>query len=210
MVHADGRQEGADLLSRDKEDIGVGRFPVSNAADARIMVDKTINYATNKNAGAWQNVIMFMGDDGNDNLHMHDVNQTAEAIMSSYPGYLVKKVMWDAYKRVTSSTGNTYPDVSALIKQQQAQGALIMDYAGHGSEIQISHEAVLRITDFTNFTNENLPLWITASCDIMPFDGTTATLGEEAMLNKRVVQWLFGARHAQYLPTIINPLIRLS
>lgn len=177
--------EGADLLSRDKEDIGVGRFPVSNAADARTMVDKTINYATNKNAGAWQNVIMFMGDDGNDNLHMHDVNQTAEAIMSSYPGYLVKKVMWDAYKRVTSSTGNTYPDVSALIKQQQAQGALIMDYAGHGSEIQISHEAVLRITDFTNFTNENLPLWITASCDIMPFDGTTATLGEEAMLNKK-------------------------
>lgn len=177
--------EGADLLSRDKEDIGVGRFPVSNAADARTMVDKTINYATNKNAGAWQNVIMFMGDDGNDNLHMHDVNQTAEAIMSSYPGYLVKKVMWDAYKRVTSSTGNTYPDVSALIKQQQAQGALIMDYAGHGSEIQISHEAVLRITDFTDFTNENLPLWITASCDIMPFDGTTATLGEEAMLNKK-------------------------
>lgn len=177
--------EGADLLSRDKEDIGVGRFPVSNAADARTMVDKTINYVTNKNAGAWQNVIMFMGDDGNDNLHMHDVNQTAEAIMSSYPGYLVKKVMWDAYKRVTSSTGNTYPDVSALIKQQQAQGALIMDYAGHGSEIQISHEAVLRITDFTNFTNENLPLWITASCDIMPFDGTTATLGEEAMLNKK-------------------------
>ena len=60
-----------------------------------------------------------------------------------------------------------------------------MDYAGHGSEIQISHEGVLRINDFASFTNSNLPLWITASCDIMPFDGTAATIGETALLNPR-------------------------
>ncbi|WP_048799405.1 C25 family cysteine peptidase, partial [Segatella buccae] len=77
-----------------------------------------------------------------------------------YPGYLVKKVMWDAYKRESSSTGKTYPEVAKIIKQQQAAGALIMDYAGHGSEVQISHESVLRITDFGQFTNTNLPLWI--------------------------------------------------
>ncbi|GAB6982768.1 type IX secretion system sortase PorU [Prevotella dentasini] len=177
--------EGGDLLSRDREDLGVGRFAVSNVSDAQTMVDKTISYAENANAGSWENVIMFMGDDGNNNLHMRDVNQTAETIMSQYPGYQVKKVMWDAYTRVTSATGNAYPDVSRLIKQQQAQGALIMDYAGHGSEIQISHESVLRQNDFTNFTNDNLPLWITASCDIMPYDGTIATIGEESMLNKK-------------------------
>ena len=60
-----------------------------------------------------------------------------------------------------------------------------MDYAGHGKEDQISHEAVLKLSDFANFSNANLPLWITASCDIMPFDGTIATIGEEAMLNKK-------------------------
>ena len=42
-----------------------------------------------------------------------------------------------------------------------------MDYAGHGKEDQISHEAVTRLVDFKNFSNTNLPLWITASCDIM-------------------------------------------
>ena len=177
--------EGVNPTNIDKEDIGVGRFPVTTVVDAQTVVDKTINYASNKNAGDWQNVIMFMGDDGNDNLHMRDVNYTAETIMAAYPNYLVKKVMWDAYTRVGTSTGFTYPEVSSVIKQQQAQGALIMDYAGHGSEIQISHEGVLRITDFQNFTNANLPLWITASCDIMPFDGTIATIGEEAMLNKK-------------------------
>jgi len=177
--------EGVNPTNIDKEDIGVGRFPITTVDDAQTIVDKTINYASNKNAGDWQNVIMFMGDDGNDNLHMRDVNYTAETIMAAYPNYLVKKVMWDAYTRVGTSTGFTYPEVSSVIKQQQAQGALIMDYAGHGSEIQISHETVLRITDFQNFTNANLSLWITASCDIMPFDGTIATIGEEAMLNKK-------------------------
>lgn len=177
--------EGADILKKDKEDVGVGRFPVVLVEDAKTVVDKTINYTLNKNAGNWENVIMFMGDDGNGNLHMRDVDETAETISKQYPAYHIKKVMWDAYTRVSSSTGHRYPEVTNIIKQQQAQGALIMDYAGHGSEIQISHEAVLRITDFTNFTNANLPLWVTASCDIMPFDGTIATIGEEAMLNKK-------------------------
>lgn len=177
--------EGVNLEEADRLDIGVGRFPVSNAEDAKIMVDKTINYATNANAGAWQNTLMFMGDDGNGNLHMEDANDAAEDVAARYPGYLVKKVMWDAYKRESSSTGKTYPEVAKIIKQQQAAGALIMDYAGHGSEVQISHESVLRITDFAQFTNTNLPLWITASCDIMPFDGTQATIGETALLNPK-------------------------
>ena len=177
--------EGGDPQSSDKLDVAVGRFPVHDASEAKIMVDKTISYAENANAGGWQNTIMFMGDDGNANLHMRDVNEVATDIESRYPGYLVKRVMWDAYTRVTSSVGNTYPEVSKIIKQQQAAGALIMDYAGHGNALQISHEAVLKIADFENFKNTNLPLWITASCDIMPFDGSGSTIGEAALLNKK-------------------------
>jgi len=177
--------EGGNPTKSDKLDMAVGRFPVSTEAGAKIMVDKTINYATNDNAGAWQNTLMFMGDDGNNNIHMEDVNAAAEDVRGRYPGYLIKKVMWDAYTRETSSTGYTYPDASKVIKQQQAAGALIMDYAGHGSEVQISHESVLTLNDFASFTNDNLPLWITASCDIMPFDGTKSTIGETAVLNEK-------------------------
>ena len=175
--------EGGDPQSSDKLDMGVGRFPVTTAEEAKAMVDKTIGYATNSNAGAWQNVLMFMGDDGNRNLHMKDLDEAANDIAARYPDYLVKKVMWDAYTGETSAAGNTYPEVSSIVKQQQQAGALIMDYAGHGREDQISHEVVLKLSDFEHFTNKNLPLWITASCDIMPFDGTTPTIGEAAVLN---------------------------
>ena len=177
-----GEGKGGDPKT-ELQDIAVGRFPVTTAEEAKIMVDKTINYMKNENAGAWQNTLMFMGDDGNDNLHMKDANEVADDVATLYPDYLVKKVMWDAYTRETSSTGNTYPEVTRIIKQQQNAGALIMDYAGHGSQTQISHEAVLSITDFENFRNSNLPLWVTASCDIMPFDGVVSTVGETALLN---------------------------
>ena len=166
-------------------DMAVGRFPVVSEADAKVLVDKVIAYVENKNAGPWQNTLVFMGDDGNNNVHMRDVNDAAEEIASLHPGYVVKKVMWDAYTRQTSSTGNTYPEVSKLVKQYQQQGALVMDYAGHGRADQISHESVLRLADFLQFSNQNLPLWITASCDIMPYDGSTATIGETAMLNSK-------------------------
>ena len=177
--------EGENPLLRDKLDVAVGRFPVTTESDAAVMVDKVISYTGNENAGAWQNTLMFMGDDGNYNIHMTDVNDAADMVARLNPGFNIKKVLWDAYKRETSSTGNSYPDASRAIKQQQQAGALIMDYAGHGRADQISHESVLRLSDFAGFTNTNLPLWITASCDIMPFDGTKQTIGETAVLNPK-------------------------
>ena len=176
--------EGTNPQSADMLDLAVGRFPVRTEAEARVLVDKTIGYVSNKNAGAWQNVLMFMGDDGNNNMHMDDANKAADDIAARYPGYQIKKVMWDAYTQEMSSTGRSYPEVSSIVKQQQRNGALIMDYAGHGRPDQISHDSVLKLTDFKGFTNKNLPLWITASCDIMPFDGIEENIGEAAMLNQ--------------------------
>lgn len=175
--------EGGNLTARDMPDMAVGRFPVTEESDAKIIVDKTIAYVQNKNAGGWQNTIMVMGDDGNNNDHMNDANRIAEEVLQNYPGYYVRKVMWDAYPLVSTSAGNTYPDVTRIIKQQQANGALIMNYSGHGRPDQISHEKVLLLNDFEQFKNVNMPLWITASCDIMPFDGTHETIGETSVLS---------------------------
>lgn len=170
---------------RELQDVGVGRFPVTTVAEAKIMVDKTINYSKNQNGGAWQNTIMFMGDDGNDNIHMMDVDSVANSVGRDYPNFLIKKVMWDAYTRESSATGNTYPEVSKIIRQQQANGALVMDYGGHGNATLISHESVLGLSDFSESRTSNLPLWVTAACDIMAFDGVTETIGEAAVLNEK-------------------------
>lgn len=161
----------------DMSDVAVGRFPVTTEADAKVMVDKTIRYVENANAGDWENTLVFMGDDGNNNIHMRDAEEAATTVQALHPAYRIKKVMWDAYTEVASSTGNTYPEVTALIKKQQAQGALIMDYCGHGSATQLAHERILMLDDYKAFTNTNLPLWIFAACDIMAFDGVADNIG---------------------------------
>ena len=177
--------EGADILGSDKHDIAVGRISARNEGEAKIMVDKTINYINNENAGSWQNVVMFMGDDGNNNIHMEDTEAAAQQTEAQQPGMVVRRVMWDAYQRQSSSTGATYPGATADILQQQNRGALVMDYCGHGGAYQLSHEGVVRISDFESATNAGLPLWITASCNVAPFDGVEDNIGEVSIFNRK-------------------------
>ena len=96
-------------------------------------------------AGAWQNVALFLGDDGNNNAHVTSVDNTAKAVEQLVPAIQAKRVFWDMYTRVSSATGNTYPEVTSLLKKQQAEGALLFDYAGHGRPDMLSHELVLSL-----------------------------------------------------------------
>jgi len=170
---------------RGKPDVAVGRFSARSLEEATVLADKTISYASNEYAGAWQNTVCVMGDDGNNNSHMSTADRVATLVEDTYPGFSVQKIYWDAYARTTSSTGNSYPDVTRLIKERMAEGALMMNYSGHGAAYAISHEMVLQTADFAEATSLRLPLWLTASCDIMPFDGQEENIGETAMNNKR-------------------------
>lgn len=177
--------EGGDMLRTDKADIAVGRFPVRTADQATIMVNKIEKYILNEEAGAWQNIVCVLGDDGNENQHMKDAHAVANQIEQLQPALQVKRVMWDAYPRTSTATGNRYPDITRLLKQQMNNGALIMNYSGHGGPGAISHEHVLTLSDFESTVSSHLPLWVTASCDIMPFDGQEDNIGETTILNDK-------------------------
>ena len=168
-----------------KPDVAVGRYPARTLDQAKVLVDKTLSYAVNEFAGPWQNVICMMGDDGNNNSHMTTANRVATLIENNYPGYQVKKIYWDAYQRVSSATGYSYPEATRQIKQQMADGALFMNYNGHGAPYAFSHELVMKLADFEASTTNHLPLWLTASCDIMPFDGQEDNIGETVMLSQK-------------------------
>ena len=201
--------EGGSILTSDKIDIGIGRIPARTAAEAAIAVDKIDSYINNREAGAWQNQMCFMGDDGNKNAHMDDANSVATMVEEAYPNFVVKRILWDAYNRVSTSTGNRYPDVTRAIKQMMQQGALMMNYSGHGGPAAISHEYVLRLADFQAATSLKLPIWITASCDIMPFDGQETNIGEAAVFNpKGGAIAFYGTTRTVYQPQ--NRLMNLS
>lgn len=176
---------GSGYTYQGKPDVAVGRFPVRTLEEAATLTDKTIDYANNTQAGAWQNVICMMGDDGNDNTHMRTADKVATLIETNYPAYQLNKIYWDAYTRTSSSTGYSYPDVTRLIRQQMKDGALMMNYCGHGAPYAFSHELVMKLADFEEAASPRLPLWVTASCDIMPFDGQEDNIGETVMLSQQ-------------------------
>ena len=176
--------EGSNIL-RESIDLGIGRLPVTTADEAKIIVDKIIAYADNTAAGAWQNDIYMLADDGDANEHMNDEDESATMLEQRYPEMHVKRIYWDAYPRVSTATGQTYPEAAADIKNAMNKGALIVNYSGHGNPTQVSHERVLELADFEAFSSARVPLWVVASCEITPYDMLEETIGESALLNPK-------------------------
>ena len=174
--------EGSRLLY-DKVDVGIGRFTVTTATQARDAVDKVIAYMDNAEAGAWKNTILMLGDDGDNNQHMNDAEKVAQMLQNNYPDYMVKRIYWDAYPMEVTSTGNSYPAVRKRLFELFNEGALMVNYSGHGSPDVLSHELVIDKADMEQLRSPRLPIWVTVSCDITPFDNSTLSFGEYAFLN---------------------------
>lgn len=173
--------EGRNLLS-DKVDIGVGRFPVTTAAQAQIVVDKTIAYMQKENAGSWRNEICVLGDDGDNNQHLEMAESISQIVEDNYPEMQVNRIYWDAYKRESSTTSTTYPGVEEAIQKQMDNGCLMVNYTGHANPTSLSHELSVLLKDIASYKVNKLPLWVTAACDVAPFDMPISSLGKDAVL----------------------------
>lgn len=170
---------------KEQPDCGVGRLPVSTVTEAKSVVNKLIAYINNEYAGAWKNTVCLMGDDDKTTIHMEDAENVLTNTQRIYPDFHYKRIYWDSYIREQSATGNSYPGVYAEINKTMQEGALIMNYTGHGVAYMLSHEQVLKMADFQNWSSPRLPLWITAACDVAPFDMNTENLACAAVLNKQ-------------------------
>ena len=162
---------GAENMENYSLDLGVGRLPAKTAEEALALFKKIKNYNTVKNMGDWRNNILFAGDDEDGNLHMTQANGLADWVSNNYPQFAIKKVMLDAYPQVSSSTGARYPDVNLIISNNIEKGLLIFNYTGHGGETGLATEHILMREDLSDFSNSNnLPLFVTATCEFSRFD----------------------------------------
>jgi hypothetical protein len=191
----DLNEGGSDSMSYYLLDIGIGRLPVGDTTEAKCAVDKILTYNSSPTMQDWRNTLLFVGDDQDGNTHMEQANSLADYIRSSYPGFVVKKILLDAYKQVTSSSGNRYPDVNQAILDNFNKGILIFNYSGHGSENGIAEEQILLKQDIEKLNNKGkYPLFITATCEFSRWDNMIidekdgkfkeqSSAGEAALLN---------------------------
>jgi hypothetical protein len=186
--------EGEDSGS---EDLGIGRIPVSDTTEARIVVSKIEEYLSPSNQGDWKNVICITADDEDGNTHMSDAEGLAGLVEERAPWVNLDKIYFDAYNQVTTSTGQFYPDVTKAISDRINSGTLVFNYIGHGNETSLAHERVLTPNDINQWQNiTKLPLFITATCEFSRFDEITinsvtggitgkSSSGEKILLNSK-------------------------
>jgi hypothetical protein len=153
------------------EDIGIGRFPVSDTTQAGIMVSKVAMYLGSGSTGDWRNIICISADDEDGNTHMLDAESLSSLLDSDWPTFNVDKIYLDAFRQITSVNGQSYPDVTKAINDRINSGCLIFNYLGHGNEIGLAHERVVKTEDINSWKNSSkLPLFITATCEFSRFD----------------------------------------
>jgi hypothetical protein len=170
--------------------LGVGRFPVRTPEEAKAAVDKVIAYMENKDAGSWKNNLCFVADDGSnadgyDIIHMSQSYQLTQSLEASHPEFLSNKIFFDAYRKSNTGGMAGYPDVEAAIAKQLKEGALLINYTGHGNDNSWSDEHVVTDRLIRQATYPHLPLWITATCDFAPFDAFATSAGENVFLNPK-------------------------
>ena len=108
----------------------------------------------------------------------------ADSIKKYKPIFNVNKIYADAFKQENSSGGERYPQVKNAITNAIEKGTLVLDYFGHGGEDGLAAERILEIPQIQEFNNNNLPLFITVTCEFSRFDNPLRdTAGEQLFLN---------------------------
>ena len=179
--------EGSNIKT-EKVDLGIGRFVCSTTENAKTLVDKSIAYLQNQSSGSWKNRIVMIGDApritdvGDKNAHMEDAERTANTIINASNNHLnIRRIYPDNYERVMTATGYRYPKATEVLTEEIKRGALMFNYSGHGSPAQISHSYIFETADWKKVTSKALPLWVLASCEILPFDQEKNDFGRAAL-----------------------------
>jgi len=162
-------------------DIGIGRLPVKSSAEARVVVDKLIHYASSpQTLGKWRNRITFVADDGDGNIHQQHADLLAKQIGDKF---LTQRLFVDAFPRVGSPEGAKTPGLNAAIRQGIDDGTLILNYTGHGGTTGWAEEQILTLAGMQNARGyHNLPLLLTATCEFGRYDDPALVSGAEIMV----------------------------
>lgn len=166
-------------------DIGVGRIPATNAAEAMAIVDKIIRYKSPCALGPWRLNNLYVADkedSGGD--HLLDADAMYQAVKNSSRIYQAQKVYLDNLEIISTPAGFRCPDANKIINDNMYKGAFLMNYSGHGSIYTLSSKRIVTQNDYSSWNNScKMPIMITATCDFSRFDNPALqSAGEKIML----------------------------
>ncbi|MFA4948963.1 MAG: C25 family cysteine peptidase, partial [Candidatus Krumholzibacteriia bacterium] len=154
-------------------DLGIGRMSVLTSQEANAWVRRIVDYEARPERGAWRNKIILVADDEFSTYRQDDFEfliSTEELAGRSgpFPTPLdVEKV----YLHVYPFAGDVKPAARKDLLQRWSDGALAINYNGHGSPLQMADERVMVNSDIYSLTNGmRRPLLLSFSCSVGDLD----------------------------------------
>ena len=173
-------------INNSLSDLGIGRFPVCTLTQATQMVDKVERYIVKSEStmNSWRNVFTFFNDDEEEFMkHSEALSSMLKTVGGE--GAVVDKIYLGAFQQQSSPSGEICPEMNAAINSRMEKGTLVLNYTGHGGEVQLAAERILQKKDVDSWRNAPMyPLMITGTCEFSRYDDHKRTsLGEYSFLN---------------------------
>jgi hypothetical protein len=169
-------------------DIGIGRLLISNLQMAKEQVNKIehymksgsnfyidnnvncVNGISTSTYGDWRTKIVNLGD-LEDYFILTDLEPIYNNLKINHPEMNVNKLYLDAYKMEATVAGNRFPTLNDALMNSFYSGSLLINYVGHGSELQLSTARLLTIATIQELRNsDRLPVFVSATCEFTRFD----------------------------------------
>jgi len=155
----------------------IGRLPVKSTEQIRTIANKIMRYMSPATQGAWRNRIAMVADDestgGCEDDPPNEIHIGGAEYLSSNgipPRFEQRKIYLTEFP--FGLTCLTKPEARDAILEMFNEGAVLVDYIGHGNPDLWAHERVLvRATDLPKMQNsDRLTVMFTASCSNGFFD----------------------------------------
>jgi len=133
--------------------IPTGRLPVRTPADADLVVSKIIGYEHGNSAGSWNSQALLIADQNVDSNFTAAANSAGATLPSTLQ---VSEILADSLDSATARS-----QILAALNN----GALLVDYSGHGAEQQWSFADLFDTTDAATLSNGGrLPVYLLMDC----------------------------------------------
>ncbi len=177
-----------------KADLGIGRLSATNLSEAKIVVDKIIDYETNLDYGLWRNRITLLADDGlagynsskgsiQDDGSLHTGQSESLSKLKIPKSFDRKKIYLSNFQTINTGLGRRKPTCNTEIINAINNGTLIFNYFGHGSPDLWAHEQVFeRAVSIPQLKNRELFFLTAATCDFGKYDDPNLQSATEEMI----------------------------
>lgn len=172
-------------ITNAKINVAVGRMPIKSLKEAQTAIDKLEKYMTSSDLGSWRNNVMVIADDQDGGIHLSQAEDCIGKMKESPKGkeMVYEKLYLDSYQLEYTATGASYPEAKARMLSKIDEGVLFIDYIGHASAKEWSHEHILTWTDIEKMKNPRLPFIYAATCEFMQWDADEISGAEQMWLN---------------------------